>query len=91
MTAGRRTRTAAFARLAAASFTAGLAMGGAYWSLDVAAPAPPLLSLTGLLGIGLGERAATALCARLRRRRPRPAARAEAPVGAQPADGHQRS
>jgi XapX domain-containing protein len=70
VTVGRRTRAAAFARLAAVSFTAGLVMGGVYWSLDVTAPAPPLLSLTGLLGIGVGERAATALRARLRRQAP---------------------
>ncbi|MBT2489442.1 DUF1427 family protein [Streptomyces sp. ISL-96] len=78
MTAGRRTRAAAFARAAGISFTVGLVMGSVYWCLDVPAPAPTLLGLTGLLGIGLGERAATATRTRLRRHRMQPGRRPRA-------------
>ncbi|MGA4846209.1 DUF1427 family protein [Streptomyces sp. G5(2025)] len=71
MTAPRRARAAAFARRAGVSLLAGTAMGAVFWALDVAAPAPPLLSLCGLAGILLGERIATALRKRwVRRRRP---------------------
>ncbi|WP_344979585.1 DUF1427 family protein [Streptosporangium fragile] len=58
-----------FVRRAAVAFAAGLAMGAVYWVLGVASPAPPLLGLTGLLGIVLGERAATAARSRLARHR----------------------
>jgi XapX domain-containing protein len=34
-------------------------MGAVYWALGVTSPAPPLIGLTGLLGIVLGERAVT--------------------------------
>ncbi len=44
-------------------------MGAAFWALDVAAPAPPLLSLGGLAGILLGKRVATAFRMQLARRR----------------------
>ncbi|MGI5163678.1 DUF1427 family protein [Spirillospora sp. CA-253888] len=54
----------AFARQAALSFAAGLLMGAVYWALHVPSPAPPLIGLTGLFGIVLGERAATAARAR---------------------------
>ncbi|GGX13626.1 hypothetical protein GCM10010353_31080 [Streptomyces chryseus] len=47
-------------------------MGGVCWAVGLTAPAPTLLGLAGLLGVGLGERAATALGARLSRRRARP-------------------
>ncbi|MEU7279840.1 DUF1427 family protein [Streptomyces sp. NPDC045431] len=56
------------------SFAAGLAMGAMCWALRLTAPAPTLLGLAGLLGVGLGERAATALGTRLNRRRTRPEA-----------------
>ncbi|MBW8487380.1 DUF1427 family protein [Actinomadura parmotrematis] len=61
------------ARAAAVSFAAGLLMGAVYWALHVRSPAPPLVGLTGLLGIVLGERAATAVRSR------RTAAREDAP------------
>lgn len=61
----------AFTRRGAVAFAAGLLMGAVYWALDVASPAPPLIGLTGLLGIVAGERAAATLLAR--RRGPRPA------------------
>ncbi|MEU3734347.1 DUF1427 family protein [Streptomyces sp. NPDC033538] len=64
----------AFLRPAALSFAAGLLMGAVYWALDLTSPAPPLLGLTGLAGIVLGERAATAVRDRLTRRRPSPPA-----------------
>ncbi|WP_412126721.1 DUF1427 family protein [Streptomyces tubercidicus] len=73
MTAPRTARAAAFARRAGFSLLAGTVMGVVFWAMDVAAPAPPLLSLCGLAGILLGERVATALRTRLARRR-RPAA-----------------
>jgi XapX domain-containing protein len=47
------------ARGAVASLAAGLLMGAVYWALDLTSPAPPLIGLTGLLGIVLGERAVT--------------------------------
>ncbi|WP_328908781.1 XapX domain-containing protein [Streptomyces sp. NBC_00234] len=59
-------------RQAALAFTAGLLMGAVYWALDLTSPAPPLIGLTGLAGIVLGERAATALRNRLTRRRTTP-------------------
>ncbi|MFG3151740.1 DUF1427 family protein [Streptomyces sp. NPDC048219] len=46
-------------RGAALSLGAGLLMGAVYWALDITSPAPPLIGLTGLLGIVLGERAVT--------------------------------
>ncbi|MFI2642002.1 DUF1427 family protein [Streptomyces sp. NPDC018610] len=55
-------------RRALAAFAAGLFMGGVYWALDVTSPAPPLVGLTGLAGIVLGERAAAAVRDRLARR-----------------------
>jgi XapX domain-containing protein len=62
----------AFLRPAAFSLVAGLFMGAAYWALDLTSPAPPLLGLTGLAGIVIGERAATAVRNRLTRRRTAP-------------------
>lgn len=62
----------AFLRKAGLSFAAGLLMGALYWAMDLASPAPPLLGLTGLAGIVLGERAATAVRGRPTRRRPAP-------------------
>lgn len=59
-------------RKAALAFAAGLLMGAVYWALDLTSPAPPLIGLTGLAGIVLGERAATALRSRLTRRRTTP-------------------
>lgn len=61
-----------FPRKGVLSFAAGLLMGALYWALDVTSPAPPLLGLTGLAGIVLGERAATAVRHRPARRRPAP-------------------
>ncbi|MGC9378887.1 DUF1427 family protein [Streptomyces sp. MH13] len=43
------------------SLLAGLLMGAVYWALGLTSPAPPLIGLTGLLGIVLGERAVTRL------------------------------
>ncbi|MFE0523399.1 DUF1427 family protein [Streptomyces sp. NPDC058954] len=57
-------------RAAAWSFAAGLLMGAVYWALDVRSPAPPLLGLTGLFGIVVGERAASAIHSRLTARTP---------------------
>ncbi|WP_189866774.1 DUF1427 family protein [Streptomyces poonensis] len=71
----------AFLRPAALSFTAGLLMGAVYWALDITSPAPPLIGLTGLAGIVLGERAATAVRNRLTRR---PAAPPPAAEGGRP-------
>jgi XapX domain-containing protein len=51
--------TAALVRRAALSFAAGLVMGAVYGALGTPSPAPPLIGLTGLLGIVLGERAGT--------------------------------
>ncbi|WP_143145040.1 DUF1427 family protein [Streptomyces humi] len=65
MSSAARARMAAFGRRVAISFVAGLAMGALYRICGLRAPAPALLGLTGLLGIGLGERAATALGARI--------------------------
>lgn len=62
----------AFLRKAVLSFAAGLLMGALYWAMDLTSPAPPLLGLTGLAGIVLGERAATAVRDRPARRRPAP-------------------
>lgn len=53
------------ARRPAVSLAAGLLMGAVYWALDITSPAPPLIGLTGLLGIVLGERAATWVRVRL--------------------------
>ena len=64
--------TRGFLRKAGPSFAAGLLMGALYWALDLTSPAPPLLGLTGLAGIVLGERAATAVRDRPARRRPAP-------------------
>ncbi|MGV9454601.1 DUF1427 family protein [Streptomyces sp. NPDC003635] len=74
MTAAHRARSAAYGRRLVISLAAGLAMGTLYRAFGITAPAPALLGLTGLLGIGLGERAATALGARMARRRARPTA-----------------
>ncbi|MER7715389.1 DUF1427 family protein [Streptomyces flaveolus] len=46
-------------RAPAVSLGAGLLMGAVYWALGITSPAPPLIGLTGLLGIVLGERAVT--------------------------------
>lgn len=46
-------------RSAAVSFAAGTVTGALYWALGTPSPAPPLVALTGLLGIVLGERAGT--------------------------------
>jgi XapX domain-containing protein len=74
----RSPRAGAFVRAAAVSFAAGLLMGAVYWALDIVSPAPPLLGLTGLFGIVVGERAARAARARWRRRFP--AVRDEGPA-----------
>ena len=37
------------------SFAVGLLVGALYYTLRVKSPAPPLVALTGLLGIVLGE------------------------------------
>ncbi|MEV5343347.1 DUF1427 family protein [Streptomyces sp. NPDC052676] len=74
----RSPRAVAFLRAAAVSFAAGLLMGAVYWALDIVSPAPPLLGLTGLFGIVVGERAAHAVRARWRRRVP--AVRDEGPA-----------
>ncbi|MEW2284112.1 DUF1427 family protein [Streptomyces sp. NPDC047841] len=58
----------ALLRRAVPAFAAGLFMGAVYWALGIASPAPPLVGLTGLAGIVLGERAATAVRDRLARR-----------------------
>ncbi|MEU0403494.1 XapX domain-containing protein [Streptomyces sp. NPDC006197] len=71
MTAPRRPRPSRFARRATVSFTAGMVMGAVCWGLGLTAPAPTLLGLAGLLGVGIGERAATACGTRLAHRRPR--------------------
>ncbi|MFD3533313.1 XapX domain-containing protein [Streptomyces sp. NPDC058664] len=71
MTAARRARPSLFVRRATVSFTAGTAMGAVCWGLGLTAPAPTLLGLAGLLGVGIGERAATACGARLAHRRSR--------------------
>ncbi len=46
-------------------------MGAVCWGLGLTAPAPTLLGLAGLLGVGIGERAATACGALLAHRRSR--------------------
>ncbi|MEV5518603.1 DUF1427 family protein [Streptomyces flaveolus] len=46
-------------RCPAVSLGAGLLAGAVYWALGTTSPAPPLIGLTGLLGIVLGERAVT--------------------------------
>ncbi|MFF7368574.1 DUF1427 family protein [Streptomyces tricolor] len=80
-TGARRAAVAAFLRAAAPAFAAGALMGAVYWSLGLRSPAPPLLGLTGLLGIVIGERAVSAL-----RRRGRAAGPASA-VGSASAVG----
>ncbi|MEU5658699.1 DUF1427 family protein [Streptomyces sp. NPDC047737] len=47
-------------RGAAVSLAAGLLMGAVHQLMGVPSPAPPLVGLTGLLGIVLGERLVTA-------------------------------
>ncbi|WP_085208870.1 DUF1427 family protein [Streptomyces sp. Amel2xC10] len=71
MNAAHRARLSRFARPAAVSFTAGLTMGSACWALGLNAPAPTTLGLVGLLGVGIGERVATAFRSRLSHRRSR--------------------
>ena len=39
------------------SLAAGLAVGFLYWLFKVQSPAPPLIALTGLLGMVVGEHA----------------------------------
>lgn len=39
------------------SLAAGLAVGLLYWAFKVQSPAPPLVALTGLLGMVVGEHA----------------------------------
>ncbi|MEV8306627.1 DUF1427 family protein [Streptomyces flavidovirens] len=82
--APHRSRPVASAGRAAVSFAAGLVMGCVCWALGLTAPAPTLLGLAGLLGVGLGERAATALGGRLTRHRTRP----EAPQPEAPRPDH---
>jgi XapX domain-containing protein len=64
----RSHRSVAVLRAAAVSFAAGVLMGAVYWALDIHSPAPPLLGLTGLFGIVVGERAVQAVRGRWRRR-----------------------
>ncbi|MEW2294215.1 DUF1427 family protein [Streptomyces sp. NPDC006743] len=68
---------------------AGVLVGAAYTAVRVKSPAPPLLGLTGLSGIVLGERATCAARARLRARRatPAPASAAHRPPAAPEQDG----
>ncbi|MFD3453261.1 DUF1427 family protein [Streptomyces sp. NPDC058691] len=56
------------ARNGAVSFAAGLLAGVLYWLLGVRSPAPPWISLVGLLGILVGEYAARTLLGRWRNR-----------------------
>ncbi|MEU0602178.1 DUF1427 family protein [Streptomyces sp. NPDC006393] len=87
MRSAARTRVAAFGRHIVISFAAGPTMGALYCTCDLRAPVPALLGLTGLLGIGLAERAATVLGARIAlHRTPLPP-----PQGAHPADPEQAS
>lgn len=74
MTAAHRVRPTAYGRRLVVSLAAGLAMGALYGAVGITAPAPALLGLTGLLGIGLGESAATVLRARIGRRSAKPTA-----------------
>ncbi|MFD7709564.1 DUF1427 family protein [Streptomyces sp. NPDC059785] len=62
-------RAGGFGRAAVLSFGAGLMMGAVYWALDITSPAPPLLGLTGLAGIVVGERTAALARARWQARR----------------------
>ena len=39
------------------SLSAGLVVGLLYWAFKVQSPAPPLIALTGLLGMVIGEHA----------------------------------
>ncbi|MET9595327.1 DUF1427 family protein [Streptomyces sp. NPDC006516] len=55
-------------RGAAVSLAAGLLMGAVYQLMGVTSPAPPLIGLTGLLGIVLGERGVAACRERSARR-----------------------
>ncbi|MBB2946361.1 XapX domain-containing protein [Actinoplanes lutulentus] len=57
----------------AASLGAGAVGGALYWLMDVPSPAPPWVSLCGLLGI-LGGEAAGGVLLRRWRRKPAPAA-----------------
>ncbi|MFC8592013.1 XapX domain-containing protein [Streptomyces atroolivaceus] len=54
-------RVGALLRSAVPAFVAGLVMGAVYRALDINSPAPPLIGLTGLAGMVLGERAAAAV------------------------------
>ncbi|MEU2925962.1 DUF1427 family protein [Streptomyces sp. NPDC007251] len=81
-------RTLAFLRAAALSFAAGLLMGAVYWALDIRSPAPPLLGLTGLFGIVLGERAASAIRSRAGGRA-RPSRSAPSAAGRRPLPPHE--
>ncbi|MHC3469444.1 XapX domain-containing protein [Streptomyces sp. 7R007] len=78
----------AFLRPAALSFAAGLLMGAVYWALDIRSPAPPLLGLTGLLGIVLGERAASAVRSR-RVGRAKPSSPAPSAAAPRPVSPHE--
>ncbi|MEU6343599.1 DUF1427 family protein [Streptomyces sp. NPDC046977] len=57
----------------AVSFSAGFLAGGLYWLMGVRSPAPPWISLAGLLGILVGEYAVRTLRDRWRRRGQPPA------------------
>ncbi|WUD71278.1 XapX domain-containing protein [Streptomyces sp. NBC_00510] len=63
------------------SFSVGALAGVLYWLMGVMSPAPPWISLAGLLGILAGEAATRHL---LTRRRKRPADPAEGPPPASP-------
>ena len=56
---------------AAASFAAGLLTGLVYWLVNVESPAPPPISLLGLLGMVTGQWAAIRLLRRIRTARSR--------------------
>ncbi|MFF7209390.1 DUF1427 family protein [Streptomyces sp. NPDC008238] len=65
----------------ALAFSVGALAGALYWLMGVVSPAPPWISLTGLLGILAGETATRRLLAL--RRKP-PAGPAEDPPPATP-------
>ncbi len=47
------------------SLVMGLAVGLAYGLVQIRSPAPPLIALVGLLGMGLGEQAITLMKAQI--------------------------